>query len=87
MAVASVPVPGGWLRWHPGIPSEGLARCCGYGSHRCAVPLSPSGLLTACLCSDKLIGAVNAKKGSALGTAFVVGWYPQAPSCSISGEA
>lgn len=77
MAVASIPIPAvlpqglhGRLRWHPGIPRERLAGCCGYGCHQCVVPLSPSGLVRAWLCSDELTGTVNIKKRLDFGNSF-----------------
>ena len=71
--------PGGcgrWLRWHPGIPRERPACCCGYGCHHCMVPLSPSGLVTAWLCSDKLNGAVSIEKRLGFGNGFCGGVVP-----------
>lgn len=78
MAIASIPMvlPQGLRRWLPGIPRERPARCHGYGCHHCMVPLSPSGLVTAWLWSDKLIGAVNIKKRLDFGDGFRGGVVP-----------
>lgn len=85
MAVTSIPVPGGGpddstgTQASPGRDWPVAVATSAIGA-RCLC--LPPGLITSCLCSDKLIGAVNIRKGSALGMAFVVTWYPQVPSRS-----
>lgn len=73
MAVTSIPIPEpslgsrGWLRWHPGIPRE---RWPLLWLRLPSLPLSPSRLLAARLCSEELTGAVNSRKRLSLGRVF-----------------